>query len=71
VLNAPKALGVPTTKIKRIKVIKSCRPVDLASTSYPLFTKSLVELLSDNAEKMRWFPIMLSFVKRHMFQEYW
>jgi hypothetical protein len=75
-LSTPKLLGVPTAKIQRIKVIGSCRPVDWASASYPLFTKSLVQVLSDNAEKISWCHIMhelqvLSLMKRHMFQEYW
>jgi hypothetical protein len=63
-------------KIQRVKVRGLCKPVDWASTSYPLFTESLVQVLSDKAEKMRWCPIMhephmLSLMKRHMFQEYW
>jgi hypothetical protein len=35
-----------------------CTPVYWASVSGPLFAESLVQTLSDNAEKMRWFPIM-------------
>jgi hypothetical protein len=57
-LNTPKDLDVSTAKIQRIKVRWSCRPVELASTSYPPLTKSLVELLSENVEKTKWFPII-------------
>jgi hypothetical protein len=32
----------------------SCRPVDWAFAPYPLFTESLVQVLSDNAKKMGW-----------------
>jgi hypothetical protein len=47
-------LGVSTVKkIQRIEVKESCRPVDWASAFYPLFTESLVEVLSHNAEKMK------------------
>jgi hypothetical protein len=51
-------------------------PVDWASASWPLFTESLVQVLSDNAETMRWCPILhepyvFLFMKRHLFQEYW
>jgi hypothetical protein len=65
----------PQPNIQRIKVRRSCRPVDWASAPYPPFTESLVQVLSDSAEKMRWCPIMhgprvLSLMKRHMFQEY-
>jgi hypothetical protein len=51
-LNTPKVLGVPTAK----------HPEDWGqdwvSASYPLSTESLVQVLSDNADKMRWCPIM-------------
>jgi hypothetical protein len=65
----------PQPKIQRIKIREVCRPVDWASTSYPMLTESLVQVLSDNAEKMKRCPIMhephvLSLMKRHMFQEY-
>jgi hypothetical protein len=43
----------PQPKIQRIKVRESCRPVDWVSASYPLFTESLVQVLSDNVEKMK------------------
>jgi hypothetical protein len=47
-----------------------------ASTSYPLLTETLVQVLSDSVEKMGWCPIMhgphaLLLMKRHMLQEYW
>jgi hypothetical protein len=46
-----------------------------ASASYPLFTESLVQVLSDGAEKMKWCPIThephVLLMKGHMFQEYW
>jgi hypothetical protein len=66
----------PPPKMYRIQVRGLCRPVDWASMSYPLFMESLVQMLSDNAEKIRWCPIMheshvLSLMKRHMLQEYW
>jgi hypothetical protein len=48
----------PQPKIQRIKGRGSCRPVDWASTSYPLFIKSLVQALSDIVKKMRWHLIM-------------
>jgi hypothetical protein len=71
-----KVFRFPQPKIQKIKVRRSCRPVDWASASYPLFTESLVRVPSDNAEKMRWWPTMhephvLSLMKRHMFCEYW
>jgi hypothetical protein len=61
-------------KILRIKVRLLCRPVDWVFASYSPFTKSLVEELPDNAEKMRWCLIMhephvLSMRRRHMFQK--
>jgi hypothetical protein len=70
------SLVSPQPKIQRIEVKGSCRPGDWASASCSLFTESLVQVLSDNAEKMRWCPIMhephvLSLMERHMFQEYW
>jgi hypothetical protein len=48
----------------------------LASAFYPLFTGSLVQVLSTSAKKMRWGssmlePNVLLPKKRHMFQEYW
>jgi len=43
-------------KIQRIKVGGSCRPLDWAFMFYPLSNKSLVQLLSDSAEKMRCAP---------------
>jgi hypothetical protein len=65
----------PQPKIQMIKVRGSCRSVVGASASYPLFTKSLVQVLSDNVEKMRWCPIIcdphvLSLMKRNMFQKF-
>jgi hypothetical protein len=62
-------------KIQWIKVRGLCRPVDWASASYPLSNESLVQALSDNVEKMRYYPIMyephvLLLVKRVMFQQY-
>jgi len=44
------------TKIQRIKVRGSYRPLDWAFVFYPLSNKSLVQLLSDSAEKMRCAP---------------
>ena len=35
-----------------------CRPVDWASTSYLVSSASLVQVLCENVEKMRWCPIM-------------
>jgi hypothetical protein len=50
-----------------------CKPVDWASASYALFTESLVHVLSDNAEEMKWNPIVhelyVLLMKRHMFKE--
>jgi hypothetical protein len=51
-----------------------CRPVDWVSASYPLSTKSRIQMLSGSAAKMSWCPIMreprvLSLVERHMFQQ--
>jgi hypothetical protein len=48
-------------------------PVDCASAPSPLLAESLIQVLSDNAEKMSWYPIahepyVLSLVRRHMFQ---
>jgi hypothetical protein len=48
----------PQRKIQRIKVRRSCRPVDWAPASYPLFTRSLVQLLSYSTEKIIWYLIM-------------
>jgi hypothetical protein len=48
----------PQPKIQRIKVTGSCRPADWASIFYPLFIENLVQVMSDNAENMRWCPIM-------------
>jgi hypothetical protein len=67
---------VPRAKSQRITVRRPCRPVDWAPASYPLFTESLVQVLSNNAETLRWCPIMhephvLPLVKRHVFLEYW
>jgi hypothetical protein len=45
-------------KAQIIEVRGSFRPVDWASASYPMFTESLIQVLSDNAEKVRWCPIM-------------
>jgi hypothetical protein len=44
----------PQPKIQRLKIRGSYRPVDWAS----VFTEILVRVLSNSAEKMRWFPIM-------------
>jgi hypothetical protein len=65
----------PQSKIRRIKVRRSWRPVDWASASYLLFTE-VCNKWSDNAEKIWWCPIMhespvLPLMKRHIFQEYW
>jgi hypothetical protein len=68
VLNTPKSIGVPMAK----------NPYDQGSVQaswlglhlYPLATESLVQVLSDNAENMRWRPIM-PLMKRHMLQGYW
>jgi hypothetical protein len=73
--NSPKSLDVSTAKTQRIKVRGSCRPVDWASSSHPLFTEILVRVLCDNVQKMRWCPIIhephvLSLMKRRLFQEY-
>jgi hypothetical protein len=35
-----------------------CRPVDWTPTSYLVSTASLVQVLRENVEKMRWCPIM-------------
>lgn len=73
-LNTPESLYVtPQPKIQWIKSRGWCRPVDWAFVRYPLFTKSLVPVLSDSAEKIRCWPIMhelhvLSLMKRHIFQ---
>jgi hypothetical protein len=48
----------PQPNIQRIKVRRSCRPVDWVSASHPLFTESLVQVLCDSAEKTRWCPTM-------------
>jgi hypothetical protein len=40
-------------KIHRNEVRRSCRPVDWTSVSYPRYTESLVQLVSDNVERMR------------------
>jgi hypothetical protein len=45
-------------KFQKRNVRESCRPVDWASTSYPLFPGGLVQVLPDNGENMRWCPIM-------------
>jgi hypothetical protein len=55
---------------------KLCRPLDLASASYQLFTENQVQVFSDNAEEMRRCsvtlePHLLSLTKGHIFQEYW
>jgi hypothetical protein len=49
----------------------SCRSVDRTSTSHPLSTERLVQVLSENVEKMRCCSIMqyphgLSLMKRHI-----
>jgi hypothetical protein len=43
--------------IQKIKVRGLCRPVDRVSASHPVFTKSLIQVLHDNAEEMTWCPI--------------
>jgi hypothetical protein len=56
--------------------MESYRLVDGISVFCSLFTESLVPMLSDSVEKMKWCPIVhepyvLSLMKRHMFKEYW
>jgi hypothetical protein len=65
----------PKPKIQRKKVRRLYRSGDSFSTPHPLPTKSPVQVLSHNKEKMRWCPIMhephvLPLMKRHMFQVY-
>jgi hypothetical protein len=59
--------------MQRIKVKALCRPVYWAFASYSLFTERLVEELPDNAEEMRWCPIVhephVLSKRRYMFQE--
>jgi hypothetical protein len=58
-------------KSRWFKIRGSCRPLDWASIFYPLSAKSLVQLLSDSAQKMRSFPsIHVLLMKKHIFQEY-
>jgi hypothetical protein len=45
-------LLIPTAKIQRTEFRWSWRPVDWASASSPLFTETLVQVLSDNEKKM-------------------
>jgi hypothetical protein len=47
----------PRRLFQRVRVRRSCRPVDWTTASYPLFSESVVQVLSDNAEKMSWCPI--------------
>jgi hypothetical protein len=75
-LNMPKFWLSQQPKIQKFALRGSCRPVDWISASYPLFTKSLLQVLSDNVEKIRCRPIRykpyrLSLMKRHIFQKYW
>jgi hypothetical protein len=62
-LNTPEDLGVHTTK----KSKGSCRPVDWASASYPLFTLSVG---SGGASSCMNLHVSL-LMKVHMFQVYW
>jgi hypothetical protein len=48
----------PQPEIQSVKVRGSCRPVEWIFASYPLFTHSLVDVLYENAYKMRLCPIM-------------
>jgi hypothetical protein len=57
-LNTLKYLGVPTAKNPKDSGRGSCRPVYCASASYPLFTESLVQVLSDSAEEVSLCSIM-------------
>jgi hypothetical protein len=59
-------------KSTNIKVRGPWRPVNLASASYPLTPKSLVQVLSDSGEETWWCPVMqesrvLSLMKKHMY----
>jgi hypothetical protein len=69
-------LGVPQSKIQRIKVRGSCRPRDWTSISCPKSTKSLVKELSKDEKNIFWCPHMheqdeLALIKRYVFQNYW
>jgi hypothetical protein len=83
-------IGAECTKvlqpeIERITFRWSCRQVDWASTFYPLFSICLVQVLSDNAEKMSWCLISqrgvrefcgnsrenFEIVGRYLWQIYW
>lgn len=55
---ALKSLVSPQPKIQRIKDRQSSRPVDWASMSYPWLTRILIQVLSDNVGKMRWYLSM-------------
>jgi hypothetical protein len=48
------ALITPKTKLLRIWVRGSRRPVEWSSVSYPLYTASLVSVMSDKAGTMSW-----------------
>ena len=73
-LNIQKSLGGCTGKAHRIKVRKSCRPVDWTSMSCSLSIESLSQVLFGNTGKMSCCSItrelhVLSFLKTHTFQE--
>jgi hypothetical protein len=75
-LNIQRSLGGCTGKAHRIKVRRSCRPVDWTSMPCSLSIESLSQVLFGNAGKMSCCSIIreshvLSFLKRHTFQDYW
>jgi hypothetical protein len=70
--NTQKLVVAPQPKFQWIKVRGLCRSVVWTSGSYPLLTTSMVQELSDNAERMIWcISHTCLLMNRHMFQEYW
>ena len=52
-----KTLDVPTTKNQMITINEAGRSIGWASMSFPLWIDSLVQVLCENADKIRWCPI--------------
>jgi hypothetical protein len=57
-VNKPKALYAAQPRIQRMKLKGLYRPLNWACMSCPLSTERLVQMPSNNVEKMKFYPII-------------